>query len=215
MKSPIIFASLAAVASAGCSSSSASNSGSAASSSGGMAEAGHNASGDAAIADAGAVAPGDGAAEEFAALASDFDCLRNSEWTTVGIARYKNVRGHAAEALAVARSDDGGTLPVGTIVQLVPSEAMVKRGGGFNAASHDWEFFSLGVSDAGTTINARGGGAEVKNFIGSSCLSCHKTAAPQWDFICGDKLDGGNTHGCDPLPIAGSTLADMVDPRCN
>ena len=213
MKPSVLFFSLAAAASSGCSSSSAPSSESASSSSGAVAEAGST-SRDGAIVDAGPAHSGDGGAEDFNAAASDFDCLKNSEWTTVGIARYKNVLGHKAEALAVARSDDGGTLPVGTIVQLVPIEAMVKRGNGFNAESHDWEFFSLAVAASGTTISARGGGTEVKNFTGSSCLSCHKGAAVEWDFICGDKVDGGNTHGCDALPIAGSTLANMADPRC-
>jgi hypothetical protein len=38
--------------------------------------------------------------EDFAASASDFDCDRNSEWTTVGLAHYKNALGHTAEMLA-------------------------------------------------------------------------------------------------------------------
>jgi hypothetical protein len=153
---------------------------------------------------------------DFDAGASDFDCLKNSEWTTVGLSRFKNVLGHTAETLAVARSLDGGTFPVGTIVQLVPTEASVKRGAGFNAASNDWEFFTLNATGSGTTITARGGGASVVNFTGSSCLDCHDKAAPQWDFVCGDQ-DGGNTHGCAPLPLTGATL-ELVqndDPRCH
>jgi hypothetical protein len=155
-------------------------------------------------------------AEDFDAGPSDFDCLKNAEWTTVGLARFKNLLGHTDEALAVARSPDGGTFPVGTIVQLVPTEASVKRGAGFNAASHDWEFFSLAASSTGTTIQARGGGASVVNFTGSSCLNCHDKAAPQWDLICGDP-DGGNTHGCAALPLTGAELlsVQMADPRCN
>jgi hypothetical protein len=154
--------------------------------------------------------------EDFDAGPTDFDCLKSGEWTTVGLARYKNVLGHADEALAAARSLDGGTFPVGTIVQLVPTEASVKRGAGFNAASHDWEFFSLGATAAGTTISARGGGASVVNFTGSSCLNCHDKAAAQWDLICGDP-DGGNTHGCAPLPLSNTVLLSVQDsdPRCN
>lgn len=159
---------------------------------------------------------GSSTADDFNATATDFDCLENSEWTTVGLSRYKNTLGHTDEMLSVARSPDGGTFPVGTIVQLVPTEASVKRGKGFNAASNDWEFFSLGTTASGTTITARGGGANVVNFTGSSCLSCHAKAAPQWDLICGDE-SGGNTHGCDPLPIPGATLASLqtTDPRCH
>jgi hypothetical protein len=214
MKRLVLFVpAMAVLLSLGCSSSSTSP-GTGASSSGAASDGGSNVSADASIADARPGSSGDAATEEFIAAASDFDCLKNSEWTTVGIARYKNMLGHTAEMLAVARSDQGGTLPVGTIVQLVPIEAMVKRGNGFNEESHDWEFFTLDVTASGATIKSRGGGPDVKNFLGSSCLSCHKSAAPQWDFICGDKVDGGNTHGCDPLPIAGSTLANMADPSC-
>jgi hypothetical protein len=162
--------------------------------------------------DAGARPP----VEDFDAGPSDFDCLKNAEWTTVGLARFKNVLGHADEVLAIAHSLDGGTFPVGTIVQLVPTEASVKRGAGFNAASHDWEFFSLGATATGTTITARGGGASVVNFTGSSCLDCHDKAAAQWDLICGDP-DGGNTHGCAPLPLSAAVLTSVQnsDPRCN
>ena len=35
------------------------------------------------------------------------------------------------------------TYPVGTILQLVPQEAMVKRRKGFDPATKDWEFFFL------------------------------------------------------------------------
>jgi hypothetical protein len=155
------------------------------------------------------------AVEDFDAGPSDFDCLKNSEWTTVGVSRYKNVLGHTDEMLAVAHSLDGGTFPVGTIVQLAPIEASVKRGKGFNPQSDDWEFFTLNVTASGATITARGGGASVVNFTGMSCLNCHDKAGPQWDFICGDQ-DGGNTHGCASLGISGADLAALsVDARCN
>ena len=152
---------------------------------------------------------------QYVATVSDFDCLQDSEWTTVGVSRFKNQLGHTAEMLAVAYSHDGGTYPVGTIIQLVPTEASVKRGGNFSPPSNDWEFFSLSVSSTGTTITARGGDASVVNFTGSSCLGCHSKAAPQWDFVCGDP-DGGNTHGCAPLPLTGAQLASLQssDPRC-
>jgi hypothetical protein len=151
--------------------------------------------------------------EDFDAGPTDFDCLKNSDWTTVGVSHYKNMLGHTADTLAVARSEDGGTYPVGTIVQLVPGEAIVKRGMGFSADSRDWEFFALGVSDAGTTVSARGGGATVANARGT-CLGCHAKAAAQWDLVCGDSPDGGSPHGCDLLPVTGTTLAARPDPRC-
>jgi hypothetical protein len=153
--------------------------------------------------------------EDFAATAATFDCLKSSEWTQVGASLFKNVLGHTDEMLAVARSADGGTFPVGTVIQLVPTEASVKRRSGFNAASHDWEFFALSASSAGTTINTRGGGPDVLNAFGMSCLNCHGKAKPQWDLLCGD-VDAGNTHGCDSLPLTGPELASLrrSDPRC-
>jgi hypothetical protein len=156
------------------------------------------------------------ALEDFAAQAADFDCNRNSEWTAVGFSHYKNALGHTTEMLAVARSSDGGVYPVGTVVQLNPAEAMVKRGQGFSDASADWEFFTLVDSDAGTTtITNRGGGASVSN-RGGTCLGCHAMAPPQWDLICGDVADGGpmTAHGCNPLPVPAATLAALPDPRC-
>jgi hypothetical protein len=153
--------------------------------------------------------------EDFVPTTADFDCLQDSDWTTVGVSRFKNVLGHTDEMLAVARSADGGVYPVGTIVQLIPTEASAKRGAGYSAQSHDWEFFSLSVSASGTTITAAAGDASVVNFTGLSCLGCHSQAAPQWDFVCGDP-DGGNTHGCTALPLTGAQLAtaQSTDPRC-
>ncbi|HEX3771368.1 MAG TPA: hypothetical protein VHV30_10905 [Polyangiaceae bacterium] len=144
----------------------------------------------------------------------DFTCIHGSDWTQVGISHYKNILGNTDAMLAIARSADGGVFPPGTIVQLVPTEASVKRGAGYSADSHDWEFFSLTAASSGTTIGAHGGDAGVLNVFNLSCLNCHIKAAPQWDLICGNNVDGGSDHGCDPLPIAGSTLAALGDPRC-
>jgi hypothetical protein len=153
--------------------------------------------------------------EDFVPTTADFDCLQDSEWTTIGVSRFKNMLGHTAEMLAVARSADGGVYPVGTMIQLVPTEASVKRGQGYSAQSDDWEFFTLDATSTGTTITASGGDSSVKNFTGLSCLGCHSKAAPQWDFVCGD-VDGGNTHGCAALPLSGAELAMLqsTDPRC-
>ncbi len=96
--------------------------------------------------------------------------------TRVGDHFVANVRGHLAQALAVARSAKGGVYPVGTIIQLIPQEAMVKRAKGFSPATKDWEFFSLDVSATGTKILSRGG-AKVVNRFGGSCASCHSAAA--------------------------------------
>jgi hypothetical protein len=163
--------------------------------------------------DAGTVLAVDGATvEDINPTTTDFDCLKNSEWTTVGVSRYKNVLGHEAEAIAAAKSASGGVFPVGTFVQLVPQEAMVKRGKGYSPASDDWEFFALNVSASGTTIGMSGGSSAVTNFVGS-CLGCHGGAKSQFDLVCGD-ADGGNTHGCAALPLTGQQLMATGDPRC-
>jgi hypothetical protein len=143
---------------------------------------------------------------------ADFTCIRGADWTQVGNTRYKNYLGHTDEMLAVARSKSGGVFPVGTIVQLVPTEASVKRAAGFSAASHDWEFFNLTAASSGTTIGAHGGDAKVINSFGLSCLDCHQKAAPQWDLLCGSS--DGQSHGCDPLPFSGEMLAGLEDARC-
>lgn len=138
--------------------------------------------------------------------ASDFRNIHTM--TPVGDHFVTNVRGHLAQALAVARSPQGGDYPVGTIIQLVPQEAMVKRRPGYSPSTNDWEFFSLDVSAQGTKILSRGG-AKVLNRFGGSCASCHGAAEKQFDFVC------GTTHGCAPLPIGPKVIAAIqaADPR--
>jgi len=120
-----------------------------------------------------------------------------------------NQLGKLDEALAVANDPTGGGYPVGTVIQLVPQEAMVKRAEGFDPASNDWEFFSLDVSPEGTTIMDRGGAEVINRFGGTSCADCHRKAEPQFDFVC------ERDHGCDPLPIADDVIAAIQrsDPR--
>lgn len=143
--------------------------------------------------------------EDFVAAPSDFECLTRQE--RVRHFRIANPLGHLDAALAVARGEAPPPYPVGTILQLVPVEAMVKRAPGFFPEAHDWEFFVLGVSTAGTEIRQRGRG-EVVN-IGSPCFACHG-AAPQTDFVC------ENTNGCVPLDLSEAliTFLQSADPRC-
>lgn len=119
-----------------------------------------------------------------------------------------NLLGDLDATLAVAENPEGGIYPVGSLVQLFPVEAMVKREPGFSPATNDWEFFELTVSAEGTSINVRGG-AEVINQFGLSCADCHQMAEPQFDFIC------EQTHGCEPLPIGRDFIdaAQATDPR--
>jgi hypothetical protein len=119
-----------------------------------------------------------------------------------------NLLGHLKAALRVARSSKGGTYPVGTIIQLVPQEAMVKHRRGYSPASHDWEFFSLSTTQQGTTILNRGTTSVVNRF-GGSCQSCHAAATPKFDFVC------EHHHGCAPLPIGDDVIEAIqrADPR--
>lgn len=145
--------------------------------------------------------------EDVVLEAADFPCILN--WTMVRHFRITNVLGHLDETLAVANSPTGGTYPVGTVIQLVPSEAMVKRGRGWNPLTNDWEFFALDVSATSTTIRARGA-EETVNAFGGNCFECHRRADPAFDFVCED------THGCDPLPLSLETILRIqnADPRC-
>ncbi|HTJ46297.1 MAG TPA: hypothetical protein VL463_29530 [Kofleriaceae bacterium] len=147
-----------------------------------------------------------GGVEDLDMKASDFECVLH--WTQVANSyRITNKLGH--DPLATANSPVGGDFPVGTIIQIVPTEAMVKRRAGFSAATHDWEFFALSVSSSGTTIDKRGT-ADVVNAFNGNCLGCHAKAMPQWDFVC------GTTHGCDALPLSTQQLVSLQDndPRC-
>ena len=95
-----------------------------------------------------ASAPTTAPAQDFVAQPADFTSLR--DMTTVRGFFVDNHLGHLDEAVAVANNPDGGVYPVGTIIQLVPQEAMVKRAAGFDPATNDWEFFTLEVSAQGT-----------------------------------------------------------------
>jgi hypothetical protein len=130
--------------------------------------------------------------QDFVAQADD--CRNLHTMTPVRGFFLDNRLGHLDEALAVANSPRGGTYPAGTIIQLVPQEAMVKRKKGFSPATRDWEFFFLSVSPAGTTIEKRGT-ADVVNRFGGNCASCHQGAQARFDGVC------EQNHGCAPLPI--------------
>lgn len=156
----------------------------------------------------GATAKVDGATDaDFDATAADFDCILNG--TKVRNFYVKNKLGNESGSLAVANVTTGGTYPVGSLIQLIPTEAMIKRKVGFSPQSNDWEFFSLSVSASGTQIVQRGTTAVVNAFNGN-CFSCHDQAMPQYDFICEE------THGCPPLPFTAAqfTAIQQADPRC-
>lgn len=154
--------------------------------------------------DTGAAPPPD---TPFEISADAFGCI--TEMTPVRGFYVSNLLGDAAASVAAAEQEQDVVYPVGTLIQLVPTEAMVKRQAGFSPEAGDWEFFFLAVNDAGTTIEDRGT-TDVVNAFGLNCLDCHAKAEPGFDFVCEDD------HGCDPLPLTPELIEQVQDndPRC-
>src|SRR5713226_5384621 len=138
------------------------------------------------------------AAQDLDMKPSDFHNLQTM--TKVRGFFVDNRLGHLTAALRIARSRKGGVYPVGTILQLVPQEAMVKRRKGFNPATRDWEFFFLRTNAQGTTIVTRGTTTVVNRF-GGNCASCHQAAQATFDMVC------EHNHGCSPLPVGDEVIA--------
>jgi hypothetical protein len=149
-------------------------------------------------------------AREFVATESDFRCLLDGKRIDgQNFLLFNRNHGRLRKAVHLARKGKPGKhYPVGTIVQLFPFEAMVKRGGGFNPDGDGWEFFQLSVTPNGTQIVSRGG-AEVANGIGS-CQGCHQSFASQFDLICGFVI------GSSGLGLTDDVIrnAQAADPRC-
>jgi hypothetical protein len=83
-------------------------------------------------------------------IQASFRCI--TDMTHVRQFYVDNVLGNLEATLKVANSATGGTYPPGTLIQLIPTEAMVKREKGFNPVTHDLEFFELDVSKDETEI---------------------------------------------------------------
>lgn len=135
-----------------------------------------------------------------------FDCIR--DMTPVRGFFVSNLQGNMDETLAIATAGTG-SYPPGSVVQLVPSEVMVKHGAGFSPATKDWEFIELEVSAEGSSIRARGF-TDVVNRFGGNCFACHVKANPDRDLIC------ETGHGCDPIPLTPTMIKAIqnTDPRC-
>ena len=144
---------------------------------------------------------------------NSFKCL--TEMTPVRGFFVDNLQGDLQATLKAAKAPEGAVYPVGSVVQLVPTEVMVKREKGYNSVTKDWEFFELDVSETGSEIKVRGA-FEVVNKFGGSCFGCHIKAKPQWDMIC------EQAHGCDPITLPNGLVltqamikgAQQADPRC-
>jgi hypothetical protein len=113
------------------------------------------------------------------------------------------------EAIRIFKDSVAGKeYPTGTILQLIPAEAMVKHDRAAFPNTNGWEFFALKVSAEGTTIQDRGD--KVLNAsLKKPCLECHSPAA-KFDFVC------EKGHGCAPIPVTDQQIAAIQagDPRC-
>ena len=154
-----------------------------------------------------ATSPGHAADGDLQIVAKSFRCI--TKMTRVRHFYVDNLRGQIDATLAAANTPAGAVYPPGSVVQLIPGEAMVKRDKGFNVATRDWEFFELDVSTEGTQIRKRGF-ADVVNRFGGNCFGCHVAARPEWDLVC------ESDHGCAPIPLtrAMSRALQRTDPRC-
>jgi len=146
--------------------------------------------------------------KEILVTGNTFVCLKNMH--SVRGFFVGNLLDKLDDTVAAAMQPEGAPYPPGSVVQLIPTEAMIKHHKGWSAITNDWEFFALDVSEEGTKINARGT-TQVKNKFGGNCFECHQKAKPQWDFICEEG------HGCDSLPIPDYLIrrAQRNDPRCD
>lgn len=148
------------------------------------------------------------AADDLQIDAKSFRCI--TKMTRVRQFYVDNLRGNIEATLAAANSTTGAVYPPGSVIQLVPTEVMVKRNKGFNTTTRDWEFFELDVSKDGTEIQKRGF-ADVVNRFGGNCFGCHAAARPEWDLVC--EAD----HGCAPIPVTRAMIGALqrTDPRCD
>ena len=98
--------------------------------------------------------------------------------------------------------------PTGTVLQLIPTEAMVKHDRAAFPNTNGWEFFALKVSADGTVIQDRGDKV-INTSLKKPCLGCHSPAA-KFDFVC------EKGHGCAPIPVTDQMIAaaQAADPRC-
>src|SRR5690242_3667393 len=91
-------------------------------------------------------------AEELSVSEQTFGCIL--DWPKVRNTRFKHADPQKLkEAMHILRdSIPDREYPVGTILQLVPFEAMVKHERTKFPKTNGWEFFALDVSEAGTKI---------------------------------------------------------------
>src|SRR6478752_7678344 len=116
--------------------------------------------------------PSSAAAQDITVSEQSFGCIL--DWPKVRNTRFKHEDpAKLKEAMRIFReSEPDKEYPVGTILQLVPFEAMVKHPREKFPTTNGWEFFDLEVSKEGTKIKERGEQV-VNHSQGVTCLSCH------------------------------------------
>lgn len=135
---------------------------------------------DAGVADTAAPAPDGAAPVAFrSAEPEDFRCV--SEMSAVRGFFVDNYLGDVEGTLAAAEDPGARPFPPGSIVQLIPLEAMVRLPDGTSPETGDWEYVMLDTLSGQSEITSRGFG-EVENLAGS-CNSCHAGASSR-NFIC-------------------------------
>jgi hypothetical protein len=147
-------------------------------------------------------------AQDIVVSEKDFTCIRDGHHIRNTFIRHSDPA-KLKEAIQIFQdSVPDKEYPVGTFLQLVPFEAMVKHPREKFPKTNGWEFFALDLSEAGTKIRDRGDNV-VNLSLGLPCLSCHQPAA-KFDFVCEKK------HGCAPLPFDDKKFAEIqaTDPRC-
>jgi hypothetical protein len=139
---------------------------------------------------------------------ASFGCIR--DMTPVRGFFVGNLLGDVAATVAVAQSPTGGTYPPGSLVQVIPTTAMVKHQPGHNPETNDWEFIEMDVKADGVTILGRGFAELNMRSAGLNCFTCHKPAKVKWDLIC------DQTSDCVPIPLTPAMLRALAntDPRC-
>jgi len=144
--------------------------------------------------------------EKYKVDDSTFKCILHM--TAVKHYFVDNLAGNIEGTVAVAKAGTG-QFPEGTVLQLIPNEAMIKQQKGFSPGTNDWEFFALESDKNGSKIVSRGT-QDVNNFIGLNCFECHKAARAEFDLVC------EQDHGCAPLPLTRPMFhaVQHTDPRC-
>ncbi len=135
-----------------------------------------------------------------------FKCI--TDMTAVRHFYVDNLLGNLQGTVAVAEKGRGD-YPEGSVVQLIPTEVMIKQQKGFNPTTRDWEFFAIDVSKDGSKIYQRGF-ENVNNRFGLNCFTCHQQAREEFDLICEED------HGCAPIPVTRPMFRALqkTDPRC-